>query len=84
MPIGKASDEEAINVETTKARLDIGDEPGLVLPSAGRRPLDGDTNTCNQTATTLDIAQCLNGRTKVWDARLNQVWKALNAMLNDP
>jgi uncharacterized protein YecT (DUF1311 family) len=41
-----------------------------------------DTNNCNQQQTTIDIAVCLEGRTKIWDARLNEAYKALMAMLD--
>jgi uncharacterized protein YecT (DUF1311 family) len=42
-------------------------------------------NTCNSTGTTVEIMVCLDARTKVWDARLNQAYQALTAMLKaDP
>jgi uncharacterized protein YecT (DUF1311 family) len=40
-----------------------------------------DQNTCNQRPDTLAIVDCLQARTKFWDDRLNQSWKALNASL---
>lgn len=43
---------------------------------------DGDT--CNQASTTLAIVECLNGRTSLWDGRLNHAYKALSEMLKDP
>lgn len=38
-------------------------------------------NTCNSKGTTVEIMVCLDARTKVWDARLNQAYQALTAML---
>jgi uncharacterized protein YecT (DUF1311 family) len=38
-------------------------------------------SVCNQQSTTVTIMTCLEGRTKLWDARLNQAYKALNTML---
>ena len=36
---------------------------------------------CNQQPTTVAIMNCWEKRTKVWDGRLNQAYKALTAML---
>lgn len=43
---------------------------------------DGDA--CNQKDNTLEIVDCIEVRTKVWDGRLNQAYKALTTMLRDP
>jgi uncharacterized protein YecT (DUF1311 family) len=38
-------------------------------------------NVCNQQPITIAIVDCIDARTKVWDARLNQAYKAVNGML---
>jgi uncharacterized protein YecT (DUF1311 family) len=38
-------------------------------------------SVCNQQPTTVAIMFCYDARTKVWDQRLNQAYKALSAML---
>jgi uncharacterized protein YecT (DUF1311 family) len=40
-----------------------------------------DQNACNQQSSTVDIVECLQKQTKVWDGRLNQAYQALTAML---
>lgn len=42
-----------------------------------------DTNSCNQLPTTIDVVNCINLRTKVWDLRLNEAWRVLLNMLQD-
>ena len=60
------------------------------ITSAWSRPASSaehwtpDQNKCNEQQNTQAIADCILGRTKFWDGRLNQAYKALTAMFQDP
>ena len=56
----------------------------LVWPVAAAEHWTPDRNRCNEQPTTLAIVDCIDGRTKLWDNRLNQAYKALTTMLQDP
>lgn len=43
-----------------------------------------DQNRCNEQPNTLAIVDCIEARTKFWDGRLNQAYKAVTAMFQDP
>jgi uncharacterized protein YecT (DUF1311 family) len=38
-------------------------------------------SVCNTKPTTVDIMECLETRTKIWDSRLNQAYKLLIGIL---
>lgn len=53
--------------------------------SLAASPWTPDGNVCNGKPTTVEIADCLEARTKAWDVRLNQAYKAVVVMLQaDP
>jgi uncharacterized protein YecT (DUF1311 family) len=58
----------------------------LCGPALAAEPWKPDADIgCQDKVTTVGITECLNARTKVWDARLNQAYKALIGMLQaDP
>ena len=41
-------------------------------------------NSCNTQPNTLAIVDCIQARTKMWDGRLNQAYRAVMALLQDP
>ena len=43
-----------------------------------------DQNRCNEQPNTLAIVACIQNRTKLWDGRLNQAYKAVATMFQDP
>ena len=58
---------------------------GLVVasssPGSAAQPWSPDKDACNAQSTTVAIVECIEGRTRVWDGRLNQAYKAVLAML---
>lgn len=62
----------------------------VVMGAAWRQPAAAlerwtpDQNRCNEQPTTIAISECIQNRTKFWDARLNQAYKAVITMLQDP
>lgn len=52
-------------------------------PAAAAEKWTADHNQCNNRSSTIDITSCIDARTKVWDQRLNQAYKALTVMLAD-
>ena len=53
----------------------------IASPVAAENRWTRDGDACNQRPNTVDIMQCLEGRAKVWDSRLNQAYGALTTML---
>ncbi len=53
-------------------------------PAAAAEHWTPDQNRCNEQPTTIAIADCIQNRTKFWDARLNQAYKAVVTMFQDP
>jgi uncharacterized protein YecT (DUF1311 family) len=53
-------------------------------PATGAEHWTPDQNTCNQQPNTLAIVDCIQARTKIWDGRLNQAYKAVITLFQDP
>lgn len=53
-------------------------------PAAAVEHWTPDQNKCNEQPTTVAIVACTENRTKFWDARLNQAYKAVVKMFQDP
>ena len=53
-------------------------------PASAAEHWTPDQNKCNEQPNTLAIVDCIQGRTKLWDGRLNQAYKAVTTMFQDP
>ncbi len=53
-------------------------------PAAALERWTPDQNRCNEQPNTLAIVTCIQNRTKFWDGRLNQAYKAVTTMFQDP
>ncbi len=73
------------SMEVPLRRVFLFAAPALVLLAARPAPAEmfgPDFAPCGDKPSTLDIVACVNARTKVWDQRLNDAYKALQKRID--